>query len=829
MKVLPPAASRPASPLAPSLSPLSVVALSFGLAVGWGAFVLPGTKFLPDAGPLGTLLGIVLGAVGMGVFALNYHRLNLRESGPGGAFSFARRVFGDDHAFIVGWFLFLTYVAILWANATALVLLVRDTLGPVLQFGFHYTLAGFDIYCGEALLGVAAIALAAALYIFGRRLSARVQTVLALVFVLGVAVFTAFAAVFTGLVGTLIATSRLMYAMADDGILPARLGALDAAGVPRNAILFVAAISFLVPFFGRSVISWPVDVSIIGAAIAYCYTSAAAYKASGSIGAGKILTARLAGLVGVVLSILFCVLLLVYLSGGSMASESYLLLAVWCLCGFLFYRAVYRKDRAARFGKSSVAWVVLIVLIIFSSLMWGRQAMCETSTQVFARVAAEHGEDVRHYARHLEHVRNLSLVNSLVELLLLVVSLVIMLSLYTLLRRRECDMAVVQSKAEETNRAKNHFFSSVSHDIRTPLNAIIGFSQMLKGGFRTAAETNEAIDSILVSSKMLLCLINDVLDFSKLESGRMEILPKPTDAPALVAEIVKSFKIARRTPGVEIRSVIGEMPPLYLDPQRIRQIVFNLVGNAAKFTTAGHIEVRASFTRNEGKETGLFRLEVEDTGPGISAEDQQKIAQPYAQFGSSRSRSKGTGLGLAICRQLAQAMGGELALRSELGRGSTFMIILPEAAIAPAPPPTAAMPAEPAPGEKASGGVRRILTVDDQPMNLMVLKAMLMRLGSFEIVSAKDGREALDILTGPNEAPFDLVLSDMWMPRLDGEGFVRALRADARFASLPVYVLTADIEAQKTCTEIGFTGILLKPVTIDGLKSILAAVRAAKQ
>jgi len=685
MKVLPPAASRPASPLAPSLSPLSVVALSFGFAVGWGVFVLPGTKFLPDAGPLGTLLGIVLGAVGMGVFALNYHRLNLRESGPGGAFSFARRVFGDDHAFIVGWFLFLTYVAILWANATALVLLVRYTLGPVLQFGFLYTLAGFDIYCGEALLGVAAIALAAALCIFGRRLAARVQTVLALVFVLGVAVVfavmgtagvallsvTMVAAVFTGLVGTLIATSRLMYAMADNGILLARLGALDAAGVPRNAILFVAAICFLVPFFGRSVISWTVEVSGIGAAIAYCYTSAAAYKASGSIGAGKILTARLAGLVGVVLSSLFCGLLLVYLSGGSMASESYLLLAVWCLCGFLFYRAVYRRDRAARFGKSSVAWVVLIVLIIFSSLMWGHQAMCETSTQVLARVAAEHGKDVQYYAHHLEHVRNLSLVNSLVELLLLVVSLVIMLSLYTLLRRRERDMAVVQSKAEETNRAKNFFFSSVNHDIRTPLNAIIGFSQMLKGGFKTAAETNEAIDAIHVSSKTLLSLINDVLDFSKLESGRMEILPEP--------------------------------------------------------------------------------------------------------------------------------------------------------------PPTAAVPAEPAPGEKASGAVRRILTVDDQPMNLMVLKAMLTRLGSFEIVSAKDGREALDILTGPNEAPFDLVLSDMWMPRLDGEGFVRALRADARFASLPVYVLTADIEAQKTYAEIGFTGILLKPVTIDGLKSILAAACAAKQ
>ena len=939
--------------LTPYLSPLAVVALSFGLAVGWGSFVLPGTKFLPDAGPLGTALGIGIGALAMGLFALNYHRLNLREPGPGGAFTFARRMFGDDHAFIVGWFLFLAYIAILWANATALVLLVRHTLGPVLQFGFHYTLAGYDIYLGEALLSVAAIALAAALCIGSKRLAAHVQTFLALVFAGGVAVVFAFAlahhaggtatlaplfsghdtppvvqvmgvlammpwafvgfeavshssaefhfadkkllvlllaaigisaavylmlallpalaipegfatwpdylkarpglkgvmaistfaaaqkamgatgvallsatmvaAMFTGLVGTLVATSRLMHAMAEDDILPRRLGALDAHGVPRNAILFVAGLSVLVPFFGRSVLSWPVDVSSIGAAIAYGYTSAAAYKAFGSTGAGKIFVSKLAGAAGVVLSVFFCFLLLVpnYLSGSSMAAESYLVLALWCIFGVLHYRSVFRRDTHSRFGKSSVAWAAMIVLILFSSIMWGRQAMLENALEVLTYVAAEANVDIARYGHHLDHAKALSLVDSLVELILLVVSIAVMLSLYAILHRRERDMSVAKAKAEEVNRAKSFFFSSVSHDIRTPLNAIIGFSQMLKGGFKTAEETNEAIDSILVSSKTLLNLINDVLDFSKLESGRMEILPEPTDCRPLVEELVKSFKIANKTPGVEIRSRIGEMPPLMLDPQRIRQIVFNLVGNAAKFTKSGFIEVRATFTRNEGTASGAFCLEVEDSGPGISAEDQQKIAQPYAQFGNKLSRSKGTGLGLAICRQLATAMGGRLALQSELGRGSTFSIFLPDVQIAAAAPAPAEPAHAPSAAETAPHVIRRTLIVDDQKMNLMILKAMLTRLGTFEIVMATNGREALDILNRPDEPPFDLVLTDMWMPQLDGEGLVRAIRAIPRLAALPVYVLTADIEAQKTCVEVGFTGLLLKPVTLDGLKTIV--------
>ena len=171
-----------ATGLRPYLTPFMVVALSFGYAVGWGSFIMPGRQFLPNAGPWGTVLGVAIGTLAMLVIALNYHRMTLRYSGPGGAFSFAQHSFGEDHGFLVGWFLFLAYISILWANATSVKLLVRFTLGDVLQFGFHYNIAGFDIYFGEVLLSVLMIVLVGLLCLAGKRLAGRLNTILASVF-----------------------------------------------------------------------------------------------------------------------------------------------------------------------------------------------------------------------------------------------------------------------------------------------------------------------------------------------------------------------------------------------------------------------------------------------------------------------------------------------------------------------------------------------------------------------------------------------------------------------------------------------------------------------
>ena len=374
-------------------------------------------------------------------------------------------------------------------------------------------------------------------------------------------------------------------------------------------------------------------------------------------------------------------------------------------------------------------------------------------------------------------------------------------------------------------KAKSYFFSTVSHDIRTPLNAIIGFSQMLKMGFKTEEERNQALDAILTSGKTLLQLINDILDLSKLESGKMTIEPAPTSCQKLLKEVTDSFRISGQNTNVEIRCKADGIPQLLLDPQRLRQIVFNLVGNAYKFTKEGFIEVRAQFDREPGKQRGTFRLDVEDTGCGISEEDMERIASPYVQVGSAKSRNGGTGLGLAICRQLVDAMGGELELASEVGVGTVFSMILPnvpvctvsdQARLSATQRIAVSLPPLP-PKDKDL----RILIVDDSKMNLAVLRAMLTRLGIADIVSAMDGEEALAILRDPNNPPFDIVLTDMWMPKIDGEALVRAIRSDPKLAHLLVYAITADVEVQNSHKAKGFTGILLKPVTINSLRLIV--------
>ena len=951
------------------LSMLGAWAFAFGTAVGWGAFVMPGTVFLPKAGPLGTTVGIFIGAAIMAVIAWNYHYMTRCHPGPGGAFAFASRAFGIDHGFLCAWFLSLTYMAIIWANATALTIVGRGLFGDMFRFGFSYKLAGYDIFFGDILFSGTAI-LAAAAICCRRRLAGGVQTALAVLFAVGIATcfagallrcggdlrtaapafapdagapvsqilkivalgpwfyvgfesisnlsgefnfslrktfrvmawavatsafayaflvvlpalapsgpggwtddlvhlggpgkspslptfaaavrtfggagmavigVTALAAIFTNLVGNMTVVSRLLYAMAADGVLPARLGAKGTDGTPTGAVIFVAGVSLLIPFLGRTAIGFIVAVATIGAAIAYAYTSAAAFRRARTVG-NRFGMAM--GTCGLLLSGAICVLFILpnYFSGSMMATESYLILVLWCILGFVFYRFLFGRDQDQRFGHSTVVWITLLVMIFFMSHMWMRQASVDTTKRSFSEIRLFHDRNCAVGAREGASdswrdnmTRQLDAVNGslvrvgLVQAGLMAVSLVIMFSLYAMLRRRE------RRLEHEKTMAKSYFFSTVSHDIRTPLNAIIGFSEMLKAGFKTDAEREQALDSILVSGRTLLGLINDVLDLSKLESGRMEISPEPTDCSRLLHGVMDAFRVSGGKPGLELRCAIGAMPMLMLDPQRLRQIVFNLVGNAVKFTEKGHVELKADYERTEESDVGVFRLSVEDTGCGIREEDLKHICSAYVQVGAKLARNGGTGLGLAISRQLVKAMGGELKVKSELGQGSTFSITIPdvrsigtnETEETKGTDGTNGTPEASAPSDVAQSpgtpprSIRRILIVDDSKMNLMVLKAHLKRLGDYETVLATDGQEALAKLEAPDGTSIDLVLTDMWMPNLDGEGLVKAIRANPALSSLRVLVVTADVEMREKAAEMKFDGILLKPVTTAVLEQAL--------
>ena len=385
--------------------------------------------------------------------------------------------------------------------------------------------------------------------------------------------------------------------------------------------------------------------------------------------------------------------------------------------------------------------------------------------------------------------------------------------------QRQRNVAAIErerDRALAAEKSKSLFFSSVSHDIRTPLNAILGFAELLEQGVVDPAEHDRYVSTIRSSGRMLARLVNDVLDLSKLESGRLELINEPTDIPAVAREIVESFGVTHSQKSVIFRTEIGEMPKVSIDPQRVRQILYNFLSNAFKYTDRGSITLRTKW------DAGTLTLSVADTGRGISQEDLSRILQPFVQL-ADRNHRDGTGLGLSICQRLAKLMGGRLEVRSEPGKGSVFSVILEnirEAGACKGQPRAVVVPFA-APAVPVVRRASRLLIVDDSKVNLAVLKAMLMKNGVTEVVTAENGRQALERLA--DDPGFDAVLTDFWMPEMDGRELVEAIRADANLAKLPVYLITADVEAVRKPEASGFTGVLLKPITGDVVRALLGS------
>ena len=375
--------------------------------------------------------------------------------------------------------------------------------------------------------------------------------------------------------------------------------------------------------------------------------------------------------------------------------------------------------------------------------------------------------------------------------------------------------AALSLKAErdrvvEAEKARSYFFSSVSHDIRTPLNAIIGFSELLQAGGVSTEEAKQNLKLIVASGRTLLQLVNDVLDLSKMDLGKLEFSLEPTDVGELVREIVPVFQPMTGERSQTLLVDVPDLPRLLIDPHRFRQILFNFVSNAVKYAGPSTIRVAIAY------EDGQLKLTVADDGRGISAEKAKRLMQPFVQA-DIKNRTEGSGLGLAICRRLVEIAHGTISIQTALGKGFTVNVAVPvEVASDGASDEKPVSPST----VKAVSSSLRILVVDDSPANRAVMKAMLKKLGVTAIGLADDGRAALEILAG-NQA-FDVVMTDMWMPIMDGAELVRSIRANERLAHLKVCAITADVEARTTYRELGFDALLLKPVTLDKMSAILA-------
>ncbi len=399
-------------------------------------------------------------------------------------------------------------------------------------------------------------------------------------------------------------------------------------------------------------------------------------------------------------------------------------------------------------------------------------------------------------------IENFTLVRDIQGKPLCIANFVTDISRYKELERAERE---ARAAAESAGQARMLFLANMSHEMRTPLNSILGFTEILREELDGSPHARYA-RWITINGESLLGLINDILDLSRIEAGAMELEEKPLNPARLLRECHGIFQVRAENARLDFPLTLeGDFPPaLLLDELRLRQILNNLLGNAFKFTEHGAVNLTAG-VRPAGNERYDLWIEVSDSGPGIPPEEQERVFESFRQkSGQSQARYGGTGLGLAISRQLARLMGGSLELESTVGAGSRFRLRLPDVAVAP--------PAANGPADANLDHLRflpaKILLVDDFDFNRKLVTQFL-RFQPIEITEATDGLAALDLYETTRPT---LILLDIRMPRMDGREFTIEFRKRYPAAATPILVLTAsslreeEDEILKLCD-----GILRKP------------------
>jgi len=364
-----------------------------------------------------------------------------------------------------------------------------------------------------------------------------------------------------------------------------------------------------------------------------------------------------------------------------------------------------------------------------------------------------------------------------------------------------------RDRANQANTAKSEFLANMSHEIRTPMNAILGFSEALYHKLESQ-QHKKILKSVLSSGNLLLSLLNDILDLSKIEAGKLEIVPQPIDFSSLLQEIVLLFKDKAHAKGVELNTLIAPDFPrvILLDEIRIKQVVFNLVGNALKFTHHGYVNIHASFTKTN-ESIGEMQFEVEDSGIGIPETQQELIFESFRQqSGQSNRQYGGIGLGLAISKRLVEKMNGTISVSSIEGKGSTFKVFFPAVEI-------------------SNRGAKRkdvydevpnitfdpvsILVIDDVASNIETIESLLSNSG-LTISSAENGEMALEIL---NHSIPELIILDIRMPGMDGYEVAKHIRKNKKTKHVPVIAYTASVfGTEKNIEFSNFDGVIFKPV-----------------
>lgn len=859
--------------LTPYLSPLAVWALSVGSAIGWGSLVVTSKTYLSQAGPMGSIIGLLIGFAMMLMVSSHYHFLGNRYPGVGGLYHYIKEIFGYDFAFLIAWFMFLIYISIFWANATSIPLFLRYFVSDVFKTGYLFTVFGYEVYLGEALITLAGMWLIGFLCMKSKKATATAMVAMVLIFTFGitfcfaiamighqssgmsmnppfipetsalrqviriafispwafigfesvsnsaeeyrfkhsnlfkvltisVAVTTAlyifivlmsvsaypegctgwldyirrldefegiqglpafYAAyhylgntgvyilmaslaslVMSSLIGMLRTVSRLCYAVARDGILPARYAKLSNKQIPVHAILLVLLVSLPIPFLGRTAIGWIVDTTTIGATIIYGFVSVAVFKVSGEEGVKK--NHFISGICLFIL-VAFLVFLMFpsVFSDYTIETETYVLMAVWSILGLIYFNFVIRKDHDRKFGKSILVWIVLLAFVVLNAMTWAERLNEDRENVIIAEISeyidgvadgtasiADKQEFLDSRLLRLHAADNTS---ALVIAALFGMSIAVMFINYTTSNKWEKKAAAERDEARTAA-------------LTDPLTGVKSKHAFLMSQKEIDASIGEGVSekfAIVVCDVNGLKVINDTLGH---KAGDEYIVK----ACRMICDIFQHSPVYR-TGGDEFVVILTNRDYLIR-----KELVLALHDRSVEHISTNDVVVSGGLSEFDPENDACFH-DVFERADGLMYEEKKLL--------------KGMG---AVSREDAEAGGKPMFANDE---DAEIMYIK-----------------------------RHILIVEDEPINQMILGEMLS--DSYDILYASNGIEALEqVKTHKDEIA--IVMLDLQMPQLSGMEVLKVMKEEEELRSIPVIVMTADQTAEVDCLKIGAIDFVPKP------------------
>ena len=612
---------------------------------------------------------------------------------------------------------------------------------------------------------------------------------------------TALSAILTGIIGGYRATTRILSTMAEDRILSERFSKTS------YSILFIMVISIVIAFLGRNTLNWFIDLTSFGAIVGFGYTSAAAWKIAKTEGDTK----RVAyGVIGTAVSALFAVVQLVprLTAMEAMGSEAFLLLSLWCLTGFVFYWRTVRHSSLADFSGISTSGVVLFALLIYSSLMWlAKRLMAVQSTEEMKSVLVRGGA---------------------LLILIIFTGLTVMLYVQDYVRKKHEAAEREKIRAVEGSLAKSQFLFNMSHDIRTPMNAIVGYTTLALQE-PAGPVLRDYLRKIDLSSQHLLALINDILEMSRIESGKIELEYVPTDLCAVFDGMRDLFSEQMKQKQMDFSVHTSQVHNRYVwcDRKNLNRVLLNILGNAYKFTGQGGTVTATLYEIGNGEDGyGSYEMRIRDNGIGMSQKFAEKMFNAFERERTSTdSGIEGTGLGLSITKSIVDLMGGTIEVLTAPGSGTEMIIRLKFRLAEKADIPDAPQPEAQEDTVDCTG--KHLLLVEDNAINLEIACMILEQLG-FIVETAENGQAAVDKISASEPGTYDLVLMDIQMPVMDGYAATRAIRAldDPALADIPIIAMTANAFAEDihAAENAGMDGHIAKPIDIPVMKKTITDI-----